>query len=84
MYTIIRVAAGTGTHSLAGSIAGKLREEGQAEVQAIGAQAVNQAIKGAAVARNFLEPNCMDMSLIPTFVDVEVDGIGVNLSHYNE
>lgn len=74
MSTIIRVASATDAHAVAGAIAGKIRADGQAEVQAIGPNAVNQAIKGATVARGFLDAEAIDLTLTPAFVDVDVDG----------
>lgn len=74
MCEIIRVTSTARTHAIAGAIAGRIRAQGQAEVQAIGAQAVNQAVKSAAIARNFLGMDQIDLSMIPAFVDVEVDG----------
>ncbi len=49
----------------------RLRESRRAEVQAIGSDAVNQAIKAVAVARGYLEQDAIDVICIPTFVDVE-------------
>ena len=51
-----------------------VRETRRAEVQAIGADAVNQAIKAVAVARGYLEQDSINVICIPTFVDVEIEG----------
>jgi len=59
---------------VAGAIAGVVREQGHAEIQAIGAGAVNQAIKATAIARGFLALDGMDIVCIPTFADVEIGG----------
>ncbi|RME53220.1 MAG: stage V sporulation protein S [Caldilineae bacterium] len=74
MAVILRVASATDVRAVAGAIAGMIREEGRAEVQAIGPQAVNQAVKGAAIARTFLAPEALDVAFIPQFVEVEVEG----------
>lgn len=74
MCRIIRVASATEVRAVAGAIAGMIREEGRVEVQAIGPQAVNQAVKGAAIARNFLAPEAVELAFIPRFVEVEVEG----------
>jgi stage V sporulation protein S len=51
-----------------------MRERGNVDVQAIGAGAVNQAIKAVAIARGFVAPNGIDMICIPAFIDVEING----------
>ena len=50
MADVIRVAATSRSTAVAGAIAGVVREHGRAEIQAIGAGAVNQAVKAAAIA----------------------------------
>jgi stage V sporulation protein S len=74
MADIIRVAATSRSTAVAGAIAGVIREQGRAEIQAIGAGAVNQAIKAAAIARGFLALDGLDVVCIPTFADVEIGG----------
>ena len=71
---IIKVAAKSRSTSVAGAIAGVVRENGRAEVQAIGAGAVNQAVKAVAIARGYLELDGIDVVCIPEFVEVEIDG----------
>ena len=70
---IIKVAARSRTTAVAGAIAGVIREHGRAEVQAIGAGAVNQAIKAAAIARRFLELDGIDAICIPIMIEVVID-----------
>jgi stage V sporulation protein S len=74
MVDIIRVAAQSRSTAVAGAIAGVVRENGRAQVQAIGAGAVNQAVKAAAIARGFLALDGLDVVCIPSFVDVEIGG----------
>ena len=74
MADIIRVAAQSRSTAVAGAIAGVTREHGHAEVQAIGAGAVNQAVKAVAIARGFLALDGIDVVCIPTFSDVEIGG----------
>ncbi len=74
MADIIRVAAQSRSTAVAGAIAGVVREHGRAEIQAIGAGAVNQAIKAAAIARGFLKLDGLDVVCIPSFADVEIGG----------
>jgi len=71
---IIKVSARSRSTAVAGAIAGVVREKGSAEVQAIGAGAVNQAIKAVAIARGYLELDGFDVVCIPSFVEVEIDG----------
>ena len=71
---VIKVAARSRSTAVAGAIAGVVRENGRAEVQAIGAGAVNQALKAAAIARGYLELDGIDIVCIPSFVEVEIDG----------
>jgi stage V sporulation protein S len=71
---IIKVAARSRSTAVAGAIAGVIRESGRAEVQAIGAGAVNQAVKAAAIARGYLELDGIDVICIPCFVEVDIDG----------
>jgi len=60
--------------AVAGALAGVIREEGKVELQAIGAGAVNQAIKAIAIARGYTATSGIDLVCIPAFVDVEIDG----------
>jgi stage V sporulation protein S len=71
---IIKVSSGSRTSAVAGAIAGVIREHRRAEAQAIGAGAVNQAIKAIAIARGYLQEDGIDVICIPEFVSVEIDG----------
>ena len=71
---IIKVSARSRTASVAGAVAGVMREIGRAEVQAIGAGAVNQAIKAIAIARGYLLEEDADIVCIPSFVEIDIDG----------
>ena len=51
-----------------------IREEGSAEIQAVGAGALNQAIKAIAIAKGFLAPSGIEIACVPSFTDVEIDG----------
>ncbi len=68
----LKVAAHSRVPAIAGAIAGTIRDQGRAEVHAIGAGAVNQAVKAVAVARRFLESEGYDIILVPAFVNVEI------------
>ncbi len=71
---ILKVAARSRSTSVAGAIAGVVRESGRAEVQAIGAGAVNQAVKAVAIARGYLAQDGYDVICIPEFTEVEIEG----------
>ena len=59
---------------MAGAIAGVMRDDGYVEVQAIGASAVNQAVKAITIARRHLERDLVDLVTMPTFQTVVIDG----------
>ena len=71
---ILKVSAKSNPSSVAGALAGVLREKGAAEIQAIGAGAINQAVKAIAIARGFVAPHGMDLICIPAFMDIMIDG----------
>lgn len=71
---VIKVKASSRTAAVAGAIAGIMRERHHVEVQAIGAGAVNQAIKALVLAKGYLAEEGMLIICIPEFVDVEIDG----------
>ena len=71
---LLKVSAKSNPKSVAGALAGEIREKGKACLQAIGAGAVNQAIKAVAISRGFMAPSGVDLVCIPAFIDVEIDG----------
>lgn len=70
---IIKVKANSRTAAVAGAIAGVMREHKHAEIQAIGAGAVNQAVKALILAKGYLAEDGMKIMSLPEFVDVEID-----------
>jgi stage V sporulation protein S len=70
---IIKVSGKSRTSAVAGAIAGVFRDNKRAEVQAIGASAINQSVKAMALARTYLAEDGYDVVFIPEFVDVEID-----------
>ncbi|MFN2188999.1 MAG: stage V sporulation protein S [Candidatus Promineifilaceae bacterium] len=72
--SVIKVSARSRTASVAGAIAGVVREAGRAEVQAIGAGAVNQSIKAIAIATGYLAEEDIHVVSIPAFSEVLIDG----------
>jgi stage V sporulation protein S len=71
---VIKVSSTSRTSAVAGAIAGVMREHGRAEIQAIGAGAVNQAIKAIAIARGYLHEDGIDIICIPEFTSVDISG----------
>ena len=71
---IIKVSARSRSTAVAGAIAGVVREHKRAEVQAIGAGAVNQAIKATAIARGYLAEDGIEVIFIPQFTETTIDG----------
>jgi stage V sporulation protein S len=69
---IIRVSATSRTSAVAGAIAGVVREHKRAEIQAIGAGAVNQAVKAIVLATGYLKIDGIEVVCVPEFVDVEI------------
>ena len=70
---IIKVSGKSRTSAVAGAIAGVFREYHRVEVQAIGASAINQAVKAMALAKSYLAEDGHTVIFIPEFVDVEID-----------
>lgn len=70
---IIKVSADSRTSAVAGAIAGVIREHRHAEVQAIGAGAVNQAVKALVLATGYLKGDGIDIVCVPEFVDVQIE-----------
>ncbi len=70
---VLKVSATSSPKSVAGALTAVLREYGRAEVQAVGAGAVNQAIKAIAITRGFVAPNGIDLIMIPAFVEIDID-----------
>jgi stage V sporulation protein S len=69
---VIKVSGTSRTSAVAGAIAGVVRENKRAEVQAIGATAINQAVKALAIARSYLTRDGLDIVFTPEFVDVQI------------
>ena len=70
----LKVGTKSNPNSVAGALANVFREKGSVEIQAIGAGALNQAIKAIAIARGFVAPTGVDLVCIPAFAEVQVEG----------
>ncbi|MEA3400011.1 MAG: stage V sporulation protein S [Armatimonadota bacterium] len=71
---ILRVSSTSDPNKVAGALAGTIREHRRAELQTVGAGALNQAVKAIAISRGFLAPSGMDLVCWPSFKDIEIDG----------
>jgi len=71
---VLKVAGPSKPVSVAGAIAGVIRSQSRVEIHAIGAGAVNQAIKAIAISRGYVAPSGLDLVCIPTFIDLTVAG----------
>jgi len=74
MTALLKVSAHSNPGKVAGALAGVIREAGKAEMQTVGAGALNQAVKAIAIARGFVVPGGIDLICIPAFCDIEIDG----------
>ncbi len=70
---ILKVSSRSVPNSVAGAIAGAIRESGSVEIQAVGAGATNQAVKSIAVARGYLAPSGIDLVCIPAFGQITIN-----------
>ena len=71
---ILKVSSKSNPSSVAGALANVFREKGNVEIQAVGAGALNQAIKAVAIARGFMAPSGKNLVCIPAFADITIDG----------
>jgi len=71
---LLKVSSQSRTSAVAGAIAGTYRDHGRAEIQAIGAGAVNQAIKALVIARGYLAEEGKEIIVVPSMIVIEIDG----------
>ena len=70
----LKVSTKSNPNSVAGAMAGAVRQAGVVDVQVVGAGALNQAIKAVAIARGYVAPAGIDLVCVPTFADIVIDG----------
>jgi stage V sporulation protein S len=70
----LKVSSKSSPSSVAGAIAGMIKDGVHVEIQSVGAGAVNQAVKAIAIARGFLSPIGIEIVCIPAFADIDIDG----------
>jgi len=71
---VLKVSSRSNPGAVAGAVAGVIRQQGCVEVQAIGAGAVNQAVKAVAIARGYVAPSGLDLYCIPAFATLNLNG----------
>jgi len=71
---MLKVSSKSNPNSVAGAMAGVVREAGSVEVQVVGAGALNQAVKALAIARGYVAAGGIDLVCVPNFADIEIDG----------
>ena len=70
----LKVSSKSSPASVAGAIAGLIKDGNPVRIQSIGAGAVNQAVKAIAIARGYLAPGGIDLVCIPSFIELEING----------
>lgn len=70
----LKVSSKSSPASVAGAIAGMIKDGLHVEIQAVGAGAVNQAVKAIAISRGFLSPVGIEIVCAPSFADIVIDG----------
>ena len=70
----LKVSSKSNPASVAGAIAGMIKDGKTVDIQSVGAGAVNQAVKAIAISRGFLSPVGIEIVCIPSFADIVIDG----------
>lgn len=71
---VLKVSTKSNPNSVAGALSAIIKEKNIVEIQAVGAGAINQAVKAIAIARGFVAPSGRDIVCVPAFTDIEIDG----------
>ena len=71
---VLKVSTKSNPNSVAGALAAIIKEKNIVEIQAVGAGAINQAVKAIAIARGFVAPSGKDIVCVPAFTDIEING----------
>ena len=80
---VLKVSAQSNPKAVAGALAAVVREHGSAEMQAVGAGAVNQSMKAIAIARGYLAPSGVNLITIPSFAEIQIDGQERTAIHFS-
>ena len=73
MMEVLKVSSKSKPNSVAGALANAFREKQTVEIQAVGAGALNQAVKAVAIARGFVAPSGVDLICVPAFTDIMIE-----------
>ena len=68
---VLKVSTKSNPNSVAGALAAIIKEKNIVEIQAVGAGAINQAVKAIAIARGFVAPSGKDIVCVPAFTDID-------------
>ncbi|HOA83736.1 MAG TPA: stage V sporulation protein S [Thermodesulfovibrio thiophilus] len=71
---VLKVASSSNPSSVAGALVKNMQEGKDVELLAVGAGAINQAVKAVAIARGYISPQGVDITIKPGFEDVEIEG----------
>ena len=71
---VLKVSTKSNPNSVAGALAAIIKEKNIVEIQAVGAGAINQAVKAIAIARGYLAPIGIDLICVPAFANIQIDG----------
>ena len=74
MGQLFKVSTKSNANSVAGALAAALKEHDMCEISTVGAGALNQAMKAIIIARGFLAPQGIEISLIPSFDEIDING----------
>ena len=70
---ILKISSKSNPNSVAGALAAVIKDKNIVEIQAVGAGAINQAIKAIAIARGFVAPTGVELVCSPAFTEVTID-----------
>lgn len=70
----LKVSSKSNPSSVAGALANVFKDKSSVEIQAVGAGAINQAIKAIAIARGFVAPSGKNLICTPAFQDISIEG----------
>jgi stage V sporulation protein S len=70
----LKVSTRSNPNSVAGAMAGAVRQAGAVEVQVVGAGALNQAVKAVAIARGYVAASGLDLVCVPAFAEIVIEG----------
>ncbi len=74
MIEQMKVASSSSPTSVAGAISSIIRNQDFLDVDTVGAGSLNQAIKAIAIARGYLVPSGIDLVVLPSFKEIEIEG----------